>query len=229
MLSHSKSVVYLKSCCWLLLLASVQSCVLFRPAPTTGVSRTRVPFMDHIQITLNANKAVNRENDVLVGWVEDKATANYITAFQGIEYLPPVLFRYAVLLDVEVEKITNRRLFEYINQWWGVPYRIGGTSMAGIDCSAFVKSLSLETYSLDIPRTSSEQADFCAEIRREELREGDLVFFNTTGRISHVGLYLSNNKFVHASTSAGVVISDLNEPYWIKRFVKAGRLLGTGG
>jgi lipoprotein Spr len=63
------------------------------------------------------------------------------------------------------------------------------------------------------------------EIPKTELREGDFVFFNTGRGISHVGLYLSNNKFVHASTSVGVVISDLNELYWNRRFTKAGRVI----
>ena len=66
---------------------------------------------------------------------------------------------------------------------------------------------------------------FSQEISKESLQEGDLVFFHQRKGISHVGMYLSNNKFVHASTSMGVIISDLNEPYWTKRFVKAGRII----
>jgi lipoprotein Spr len=75
-----------------------------------------------------------------------------------------------------------------------------------------------------LPRTSREQAAYCKEIQKEELKEGDLVFFNTGRGISHVGLYMANNKFVHASTSMGVVISSLDEPYWKRRYVKSGRL-----
>jgi lipoprotein Spr len=210
------------------LLVLMQSCALFKPAPSAKPNKPHSPFMDQVQVTLNGRQAVSTESEGFVGAIDDRSGQNTVTGFQGIEYVPPILFRYAVLMDVEVEKITNRKLFEYINQWWGVPYRIGGNTMAGIDCSAFVKSLSLETYSLDLPRTSREQAEYCQEIPRSDLREGDLVFFNTSGRISHVGLYLSNNKFVHASTSVGVVISDLNEPYWAKRFAKAGRLQGNG-
>ncbi|MFN5423290.1 MAG: C40 family peptidase, partial [bacterium] len=84
--------------------------------------------------------------------------------------------------------------------------------------------LASETFGIKLPRTSQEQANQCIEISKDQLKEGDLVFFKTGRGISHVGLYLSNNKFVHASTSAGVVISDLNELYWDKRFVKAGRV-----
>lgn len=138
--------------------------------------------------------------------------------------MPPVVFRYAVLLDIEVEKLTNKKLIEYVNNWWAVPYRIGGSSKEGVDCSAFVKGLTSEAYGLSLPRTSREQADYCKEISKQELKEGDLVFFADRSAISHVGMYISNNKFVHASTSMGVVISDLNEAYWSRRFVKAGRL-----
>jgi len=124
-----------------------------------------------------------------------------------------------------VEKLTNKRLVEYVHQWWAVPYRIGGNSKEGIDCSAFVQGLTNEAFGISLPRTSREQADFCKEISKQDLKEGDLVFFAAGRSISHVGMYISNNKFVHASTSMGVVISDLDEAYWSRRFVKAGRLL----
>jgi len=126
---------------------------------------------------------------------------------------------------VEVEHINDNKLYESITKWWRAPYKLGGTSLNGIDCSAFVKELYSEDYSLKLPRIASDQANFSREVSKENLKEGDLVFFNTQKGISHVGLYLSNNKFVHASTSMGVIISDLNEPYWNKRFVKAGRII----
>jgi lipoprotein Spr len=149
----------------------------------------------------------------------------YLNDLQGIEYIPPVVFRYAVLLNIEVEKLTNKKLIEYVHLWWAVPYRIGGNSKEGIDCSAFVQGLTNEAFGISLPRTSREQADFCKEISKPDLKEGDLVFFGSGRSISHVGMYISNNKFVHASTSMGVVISDLDEAYWSRRFVKAGRLL----
>ena len=129
--------------------------------------------------------------------------------------------------DLSMTRIDRdyKKLYDYITQWWGTPYRIGGSSLDGIDCSGFVKGLFSDTYSIQLPRTSREQANFSQEISKESLQEGDLVFFHQRKGISHVGMYLSNNKFVHASTSMGVIISDLNEPYWNKRFVKAGRII----
>jgi lipoprotein Spr len=182
--------------------------------------------MDDITVTLNAKQRYDKETAkmVLSNEIKDNVPINYLSGLQGVEYASQLSFHYALLLDVEVEKIKNDKLFEYITQWWAVPYRIGGTGMNGIDCSGFVKGIIQNTYQIELPRTSREQADFSTSISRDELTEGDLVFFNTGGGISHVGMYLNNNKFVHASTSSGVIISDLNETYWKKRFVKAGRI-----
>jgi lipoprotein Spr len=142
-----------------------------------------------------------------------------------IEQFIPAAFRFSLLLDIEVEALKNRTLFDYIYRWWATPYRIGGNSMAGVDCSGFIKGLTLEAFEKELPRTSREQSDVCASVSKDELKEGDLVFFKTSrGGISHVGMYLTNNKFVHASTSVGVTISDLNEVYWKKRLVKIGRI-----
>jgi lipoprotein Spr len=207
----------------------LQSCALFKASPVKKSTSRNSPFFDDISIALNpqgpkADPSSDRSSSS-IGFIEDKSEMGYLNDLQGIEYVPPVVFRYAVLLDIEVEKLTNKKLIEYVHQWWAVPYRIGGNSKEGIDCSAFVQGLTSEAYGLSLPRTSREQADFCKEIAKQDLKEGDLVFFASGRSISHVGMYISNNKFVHASTSMGVVISDLDEAYWSRRFVKAGRLL----
>ena len=123
-----------------------------------------------------------------------------------------------------IEDSMGKVYMDDIHQWWSVPYRIGGSTMSGIDCSNFVKGLTNYAYGLNLPRTSREQAAYCSEINKEDLKEGDLVFFNTGRGISHVGLYMANNKFVHASTSMGVIISSLDEPYWKRRYAKSGRM-----
>ncbi len=136
-------------------------------------------------------------------------------------------FKYAIRLDVPVEALQNKSLYNLIDEWWGTPYRLGGTTQRGIDCSAFVQTLMFGVFSLQLPRTAREQKDMTTWIPMSDLREGDLVFFNTRGSVSHVGVYLHNNKFVHASTSGGVMISDLNETYWSRKLIGAGRLAGT--
>jgi len=207
----------------------LQSCALFKASPVKKQVSRNSPFFDDISIALNP-KGIKSESsqekpNSSIGFIEDKSEMGYLNDLQGIEYIPPVVFRYAVLLDIEVEKLTNKKLIEYVHQWWAVPYRIGGNSKEGIDCSSFVQGLTNEAFGISLPRTSREQADYCKEIAKQDLKEGDLVFFAAGRSISHVGMYISNNKFVHASTSMGVVISDLDEAYWSKRFVKAGRLL----
>ena len=107
----------------------------------------------------------------------------------------------------------------------GVDYKYGGSSHAtGFDCSGLVAHVFREGYGITLPRNSFGQSQVGSPVGAEELQAGDLVFFNTRGGVSHVGIYVSNNKFVHASTSYGVTISDLNDDYYKRRFVGAGRL-----
>eukprot|EP00456_Euglypha_rotunda_P080947 TRINITY_DN78759_c0_g1_i1.p1 TRINITY_DN78759_c0_g1~~TRINITY_DN78759_c0_g1_i1.p1 ORF type:complete len:114 (+),score=7.57 TRINITY_DN78759_c0_g1_i1:198-539(+) len=102
---------------------------------------------------------------------------------------------------------------------------MGGATEDCIDCSAFTQIILRDVYQLSLPRTSQEQYALAEKVELEDLREGDLVFFNTGGKdVSHVGIYLLNNKFVHAATSGGVMISDLNEKYWQPKFRGAGRI-----
>jgi LysM repeat protein len=107
----------------------------------------------------------------------------------------------------------------------GAPYRFGGMSLRGLDCSAFVKRI-YSIFDINLPRTAREQAQVGQKISREDLAIGDLVFFNTRRYISHVGIYIGNNEFVHASSGRAreVRVDSLNQPYYNKRFVKAVRL-----
>ncbi len=133
-------------------------------------------------------------------------------------------FKFAQILNREVETLTNTRLFQFINEWWGTRYRYGGTTKKGIDCSAFTGLLMSTVYALPLPRTAREQYAVCEKLNEEDLMEGDLVFFNTRGGISHVGMYLGDGYFVHSGSSTGVTISNLHEAYWAKHFIKGGRV-----
>ena len=142
-----------------------------------------------------------------------------------VEMASPTQLKYAILLNTEVESMPSRQLLDVVDEWYGVRYRSGGNTKSGVDCSGFTLAVYTAMYGLAIPRVSREQYRTSRKISTTELQEGDLVFFNTTGRgVSHVGVYLGNNKFIHASVSRGVMVNDLFESYYLKRFVGAGRI-----
>jgi lipoprotein Spr len=133
--------------------------------------------------------------------------------------------KYALILNAQPENLTNTNLLKLIDEWWGTRYSLGGNTKDGIDCSAFTQVILSNVYGVSLPRTSGEQYKASEHIEDDQLQEGDLVFFRTSGRaISHVGIYLMNNKFVHASTSQGVMVSDLNENYWKNKYQGGGRV-----
>lgn len=135
--------------------------------------------------------------------------------------------KYAALLRVMPEALSNLSLYKFIDEWYGVRYRLGGNSKAGIDCSAFVQRAYEQVFCLNLLRTALDQFSMSNLIwRKEQCKEGDLVFFNIKGsRVSHVGIYLINNFFVHASSSHGIMISSLEDKYWNRYFACAGRMM----
>jgi len=137
--------------------------------------------------------------------------------------------KYALYLKTPASTVTNLVLYRFIDQWLFTPYLWGGTTKKGIDCSAFMQRLLSDVYQIRVPRTSFEQfgtgwIDRFASTKA--LSEGDLVFFKTMDDkiVSHVGMYLSNRMFINASSSKGVSIACMDDPYWKKRFVAAGRI-----
>lgn len=130
---------------------------------------------------------------------------------------------YADELGVDPSELENQDLYAFIDEWIGAPHRLGGQTKAGIDCSAFINQLYSEVYKKTLARSSYEMADGIKRKYENQLVEGDLVFFSFGKKnIDHVGLYLRNNKFVHVSTSKGVMISDLHESWYYRYFVRAG-------
>lgn len=151
-----------------------------------------------------------------------------ITKAIGIELSAPLQFKYAILLDMPVETINDNKLLELIESWYGTKYKYGGSTREGVDCSGFAKSFMSSYYDITLTRNSADQYKQCpTKVKKKKLVQGDLVFFKTNGSrggITHVGVYLCNNKFVHAATSTGVMISDLEEDYYSARFVSGGRM-----
>lgn len=134
--------------------------------------------------------------------------------------------RYSALLNVNEKEIKNEKLYKFIDSWMGVPHRDGGRDKNGVDCSAFTAILEKDIYNRSVPRTARQMAEKVKRKYEEQLKEGDLLFFDFNGqKFSHVGVYLINNKFVHASTSKGVIISDLKDPWYYKYFTRAGSVV----
>ena len=118
----------------------------------------------------------------------------------------------------------NPVLMREVASWAGTPYRYGGSSRSGADCSGFVWNVYRSVYGKNLPRTTETMARETRRIRQHRLREGDLVFFRTSGRkLSHVGIYLGNGHFAHVSSSRGFIINELDERYYARRFARGGR------
>lgn len=128
----------------------------------------------------------------------------------------------------DLSQVSNEVIFRAISLV-GTPYRYGGTQPeTGFDCSGLIGFVFSEAAGLRLPRTTRELIDIEAKaIDRDDLQAGDLVYFNSRGgRVSHIGIYVGENRFVHAPSSGGVVrIDQLNTPYWTKFYVGAKRLL----
>ena len=119
-------------------------------------------------------------------------------------------------------KSGSQKVNQVYRQWVGTRYRLGGTSTAGIDCSAFVQKTMSGAFNVHLPRSTAEQRYSGHSISKSDLQPGDLVFFRKN---NHVGVYIGGGKFVHASTSQGVTTSSLSESYWARTYTQSRRVL----
>jgi lipoprotein Spr len=133
---------------------------------------------------------------------------------------------FSQVMGVAVDATSNIKLYKFIYEWIGTPYRFGGNTQKGIDCSAFTKAIYDKVFNTTILRNSRDIFSMVNPLPKDELKEGDLVFFKIKSRsITHIGIYLGDNRFAHASSTRGVVISNLNEPYYSRYFYKGGRIM----
>ena len=137
------------------------------------------------------------------------------------------LARASVRLGMDIDRQDNHALYVESANWLGVPYRNGGTTKRGVDCSGLTSSIYKKVYHKNLERNSEDQRKKdCRKVKKGKLREGDLVFFHNERkkkRATHVGIYLKDRKFIHASTSQGVIVSTLEEEYWKKHWLSGGR------
>jgi lipoprotein Spr len=188
-----------------------------------------IEFLDNISVKpgrvylKKASDAIESEPVLVSNQRTDKMPDN-LTDVEKANWLQ---LKYSIQMDIAVEEISNIPLLQKIDEWWGTPYVLGGSSKRGVDCSYFTLDVMNAIYNTSLKRTAAEQYEQSEKIDWSDLKEGDLIFFKTDGSrsISHVGIYMTNNKFAHASTSQGVTISDLSEPYWQKRLYSLGRVL----
>lgn len=196
---------------------------------TSNDANENIEFLDNISVKpgrvylKKASDALEAE-PVLVRQESSNRMPDNLTDVEKSNWLQ---LKYSIQMDIAVEEINNIPLLQKIDEWWGTPYVLGGSSKRGVDCSYFTLDVMNAIYNTNLKRTAAEQYEQSEKIDWSDLKEGDLIFFKTDGSrsISHVGIYMTNNKFAHASTSQGVTISDLSEPYWQKRLYSLGRVL----
>jgi murein DD-endopeptidase / murein LD-carboxypeptidase len=170
-----------------------------------------------------SRKTTNRYETIIVKPTDASAVSANATAEKRI------IYKYAAYLKTSADSLKNITLYTFIDKWMKTPYKYGGNDEKGIDCSGFIQRLLSDVYNIQVPRTSAQQF-FTKNVEpfhdKQYFSEGDLVFFCTVpgNPISHVGLYLQNRYFINASTSLGVSLASLDDPYWKKRLVAAGRV-----
>ena len=207
---------------------SVKPLVTFTPPQSQSDNSRPIDFIENVSTKPfdQSGKAVSRD----IERPAEKSPETIVSNSPGpvfndnMEKINSLRFKYSISLDVQIEALNNQDLLNYMDDWYGTRYRYGGLDKKGIDCSAFAAGLMSVVYGITLPRTVKEQYKATCRVKKDDLLMGDLVFFNTKGWLSHVGVYLTNNKFVHASTTSGVMISNLDDVYYTKKYIGAGRI-----
>ncbi len=134
---------------------------------------------------------------------------------------------YSQSLGLQLEYTEDKELLETVSDWIGTPYRSGGSSQRGTDCSGFVTSIYKKVYGITLSRSSRSMFQDVDRVAKTEMETGDLVFFRRgPGQpIYHVGIYLKDGKFIHSATHGGVMINSLYSPYYKRNFYAAGRVI----
>lgn len=125
----------------------------------------------------------------------------------------------------KIEQLAHQRLREQHSKWAGTPYRFGGNSSSGIDCSALMMNVFKAAFNESLPRTTVQQVKVGQSVSKKELKVGDLVFFKLGRNQRHVGVFMGQSTFLHASVSNGVTYSRLDDPYWQMRYWQSRRIL----
>ena len=150
---------------------------------------------------------------------KEQARAGYTTGSSARVSTVP-----GVEIDLGNVEAVKNTLYAQYEEWKGTRYQIGGMSRQSVDCSGFVHITFKSRLGIVLPRSTDLQVELGQHVDKDELRPGDLVFFKTGRTLRHVGVYLEDGRFLHASSKLGVAISHLNESYWKSAYWKAKRL-----
>ena len=203
---------------------SLQSCatnyVVSKPATYTKEYKTDA------KLASIDNKKIEQDKQKLIDSFLAEKAASIASAKKAVK-------------NSEIAKVIKHNktidgILEEAETYLGTPYRYGGMTRKGIDCSAFVLSVFGAAAGLTLPRVAASQSQEGEAIDKENLQKGDLIFFSHGKRISHVGIVESVTeegeiKFIHAATSKGVMISSLNDSYWGPKFRFAKRVINENG
>ncbi|WP_375176316.1 C40 family peptidase [Marinobacter mobilis] len=151
--------------------------------------------------------------------------AREVTSEDAWAASPEAAPEIAALPFAQTDALTRLVLLQQVfERYQGVPYRYGGMSARGFDCSGFIKTAYREAFGHLLPRTTGQMVVVGQAVARDQLQPGDLVFFDSNGNDGHAGIFMGDDRFIHASTSSGVRESSLNSPYWRPRYSQARRL-----
>lgn len=184
------------------LVVALSGCAATSPIPESSVARNR-PSSPKTSSTVSHSSDITRAN-ASTGTDRNTVSAGPSAA------------------DLETES-RRQALIQSVDSWMGTPYRFGGSDRSGVDCSAFVRSVFREALDLRLPRTTGEQRRAGTVIDGSDIGFGDLVFFRISRSQGHVGVVIGDGQFAHASSSSGVTVSSLDDPYWRTRFDRAVR------
>jgi lipoprotein Spr/probable lipoprotein NlpC len=145
--------------------------------------------------------------------------------FQSVESIHSSTQTAKVSTSTPSKSNAAQRLSQVYKDYQGSPYKYGGTDKSGFDCSGFIGVAYQDAFNLSLPRTTEQLASSGNPIRRDQLKVGDIIIFKTSVKQLHAGIYTGNDRFIHASTSKGVIESSLTNDYWRQRYIKARRYL----
>lgn len=198
-------------------LLSLTLSLFFEKAPTASSDLSALPY-DTPDLAFTDGAEII---DLLAVSYDDDGKASTLSFKDSLFYN-----YYAQTLGLNLDFTEDKQLLEKVNEWIGTPYRYGNSTKKGTDCSGFVTRIYKEVYGVDLSRSSRSMFQDVKRVKKDQMQAGDLVFFRRSPKqpIYHVGIYLSEDKFVHSATNGGVMINSLQEAYYKKNFYAAGRI-----